>query len=440
MVISSSTRLLDGLARQSVPGWLTARNASLPTLTQGILCWQVTAAELSAAMKQCASRGSNRGASPQTALKLWLGYGADSLGRNSWYAVGQVKVVARSRRGAAAANPYEAPPGTVLDISPSGVTVSVVDGVVRLSQFLTPLGRPLAASQLPLSVGQHLPKLTLFQQRAIAQLATSIADHESTWHRRLTELCPLPLPYGAGEPGLGSIFGHAPLALEASLAQGTAAFHNDLAEFGGAVLLTVLGSYFLELSQSEAGQQVPLSQEEKGTSSRNSPVSLGDIGLRSHRLQHGLRSEELAALFASHVPARFSLDLRGALRPNLEVVLRELSFLEEAVTHRQDLALGINPTKLPSLYALLVELVAEVAEQPHRLGQALTIQLAESGEACTWFYNPAVLSEEEVQLMQEGFLARLAAIAQAPQLPLGAHGHGPLGRPPGTVAEVGCKG
>ena len=364
------------------------------------MVWQSTAEELLASIRHCTHR---KAAAAKTATKLWLGYGADSLCSNSWYGVDQVKVIARSRAGTALINPRNAPPGTVLDIHPQGITVAVLNGAVRLSNFLTPLGRPLLGTQLPLSIGQRLPRLKPFQLRTIAQLEKRIADHEPAWLHRLTHLNPLRLPLAEGEPGLGSIFARLPLELDPSFARGNEAFQDCLAQFGGAVLLTVLAAYLQGLSDGESTAGV-------------------EVGLRSSGLQQLLCSDELAALFASHVPARFGVQPHHSLLENLEVVLDELSFLEQALTHRQDLALGVNPTKLPSLYPVLIEVVADMTELPHRLGQALTIQVAESGEACAWFYNPAVLSPEDVAQMQEGFGALLSAIAQAPERPFSAHG------------------
>lgn len=402
MVVSSSNRLLDSLSRQSVPDWLTAQKSSLQPITQGVLVWQSTAEELLASVRHCTHR---KAVAAKTATKLWLGYGADSLCSNSWYGVEQVKVIARSRAGAALVNPRNAPPGTVLDIQPQGITVAVLNGAVRLSNFLTPLGRPLLGTQLPLSIGQRLPRLKPFQLRTIAQLEKQIANHEPAWLRRLTQLQPLQLPLAEGEPGLGSIFARLPFDFGPGVVQGHEAFQDCLAQFGGAVLLTVLAAYLQGISGGESGAGV-------------------EVGLRSGGLQQLLCSDELAALFASHVPARFGVKPEQSLVENLEVVLDELSFLEQALTHRQDLILGVNPTKLPSLYPVLLEVVAEITELPHRLGQALTIQVTESGEACAWFYNPAVLSSEDVADMQTGFRKLLGAIAQAPEQPFSAHGIG----------------
>ena len=394
MVVSSSTRLLDSLSQRSVPAWLTQHKSNFQPIAQGILAWQATVEELLASVRHY-SRPKTETAT--TTIKLWVGYSADSPCSNSWYSVGKVKAVARSRAGVSLVNPRNAPPGTVLDIKSTGITVAVADGAVRLSNFLTPLGRPLLPVQLPLTIGHRLPRLTAYQQRAIAQFERDISEHEAAWHQRLSQLQPLALPNSKGEPGLGSIFARLPLALEPALSQGNGIFQDYLAQFGGGLLLTALTGYLMALSQDSACR--------------------GDIGLRSTSLQQMLCSEELTALFASHVPARFALDLNQALDHNLAVVLEELRFLEGALTHRQDLALGINEAKLPSLYPVLMEVVVEIAEAPHRLGQALTIQVTESGGACAWFYNPAVLGEEEVIQMQEEFIQGLLTMAQAHEVP-----------------------
>lgn len=418
MVVSSSTRLLDSLSQRSVPAWLTAHQSHMsPIVTQGVLTWQATAEELLASVRCCSRRSA---VTATTAVKLWMGYSTDSLCSSSWYGVGLVKIVARSRGGAARINPHNAPPGTVLDIKPSGLTVAVADGAVRLSNFLTSLGRPLLPTQLPLAIGQRLPRLTPYQQRSVAQFEQGIAEHERTWHQRLTQLQPLELPHSDAEPGLGSIFARLPLELEPALLQGKAEFQDCLAQFGGVVLLTALTGYLMGLCQRSDLRQrsMPLTGDEPAGCKS---TCRGDIGLRSTRLQQMLCTEELMALFASHVPARFALDLNKALTHNLSVVLEELGFLEEAVTHRQDLALGVNTAKLPSLYPVLMEMVTEISEVPHRLGQALTIQVTESGGACAWFYNPAVLREEEVAQMQREFMGGLRAIAQAPDVPFSHH-------------------
>lgn len=418
MAVSSSTRLLDSLSQRSVPAWLTSAKPNLqPTITQGILVWQATVEELLASARRCTRQTTKATA---TAAKLWMGYSTDSLCQSSWYSVGLVKAVAHSRGGRARINPRSAPPGTVLDIKANGITVAVTDGAVRLSNFLTPLGRPLLPNQLPLTVGQRLPRLTAYQQRAIAQFEKTIQDHETTWHQRLTQLQPLRLPHSDGAPGLGSIFARLPLDLEPALAEGNGEFQSYLAEFGGAVLLTALTGYLMGLCQGAASGQQPMSLViDDGFYSQS--TCRGEIGLRSARLQQMLCSEELTALFASHVPARFELNLDQALASNLAVVLEELQFLEQALTHRQDLALVINEAKLPSRYPVLIEMVTEIAEAPHRLGQALTIQVTESGGACAWFYNPAVLGEEVVRHLQKDFVLGLRAMAQAPGMPLSSH-------------------
>ncbi len=413
MVVSSSTRLLDSLSQQYVPAWLTEQKPHVQTIAQGILAWQSTVEELLVSVRHA----SRQKTAPMTiSLKLWVGYSADSPCCDSWYGVGFVKAVARSRGGAARANPRNAPPGTVLDIKSNGVTVAVVDGAVRLSNFLTPLGRPLLPTQLPLTIGQRLPRLTPYQQRAITQFEGGIAAHEMTWHQRLTQLRPLQLPQSEGEPGLGSIFARLPLELEPTLASGNGEFQDCLAQFGGGILLTALTGYLMSLCQGAASRRssIDLSGDDGAW---GKSACRGEIGLRSTRLQQMLCSEELTALFASHVPACFALDLTEALSHNLAVVLEELRFLENALTHRQDLVLGINEEKLPSLYPVLMEVGTEISEAPHRLGQALTIQVTESGEACVWFYNPAVLGEEEVAQMQADFIRGLQAIAQFPDRP-----------------------
>jgi len=368
------------------------------------------------------------------ASKLWMGHGANGLCRDCWYGVGLVKAVARSIGGNALINPHRALPGTILDIKASGVTVAVANGAVRLSNFLTPLGRPLHATQLPLSVGQRLPRLTPYQQRAIAQFEDGIATYEAAWHQRLTQLRPLRLPIDEAEPGLGSIFARLPLDLEPVLAQGSPAFQDALAQHGASVLMTALTAYLMGLRSGKAGSCQAANLLEEGNTSSDTPgnasggvrchdidchdVDCCDVGLRNIRLQQRLCSEELTALFASHVPARFELDLAQSFAHNLMTVLKELRFLETALTHRQDLALGVNDAKLPSLYPILMEVVTEISEAPHRLGQALTLQVADNGAACVWFYNPAVLGEEDVARMQAEFVTGLRAIAQDPEMPM----------------------
>ncbi len=381
-------------------------------MTQGVLTWQATAEELLASVRNCSRQ---KAVTATTAIKLWMGHSTDSLCGISWYGVGLVKAVARSRGGKTRVTPCNALPGTVLEIKSNGVTVAVADGAVRLSNFLTPLGRPLLPTQLPLTIGQRLPRLTPYQQRSISQFEQGIAAHETTWHQRLSQLRPLQLPHSNCEPGLGSIFARCPLELEPVLAQCSEEFQDYLAQFGGGVLLTALTGYLMGVcKQGATSRQQPIPEEEE---SGVKSTCRGDIGLRSTRLQQMLCSEELTALFASHVPARFSLDLDEALTHNLAVVLEELRFLEQALTHRQDLALGVNEAKLPSLYPVLMEVVTELSEAPHRLGQALTIQVSESGGDCAWFYNPAVLGEEEVMQMQMEFISGFRAIAQSPGIP-----------------------
>ena len=402
MVVSSSTRLLDSLSHRSVPAWLTAPQASLqPTVAviQGILAWQTTAEELLATVR----RHARQSAAMATTTKLWTGYSADSFGRNSWYAVGSVRSMPRARGDRD--RRQIAPPGTVLDIKPNGVVVAVKHGSVRLTNFLTPLGRPISPNQLPVTIGQRLPHLTAFQHRAIARFEANITTQESLWHKRLSQLEPLQLPQSTGEPGLGSIFARLPLDLEMATLKGSSAFQTHLAEFGGAVLLTALAGYLHSLNPHPS--RIAVSQR--------------SIGLRSNRLRQVLCSEELMALFASHVPACFAVDGDRNLDANLAIVLSELRLLEQALTHRQDLALETHDAKRPSRYPILVEMVTELSEAPHRLGQSLTIQITESGEHCAWFYNPAVLGEAEVRQLQSAFVASLAAMAKAPEKPLSYH-------------------
>ncbi|NJN32388.1 MAG: hypothetical protein HC824_19660 [Synechococcales cyanobacterium RM1_1_8] len=255
------------------------------------------------------------------------------------------------------------------------------------------------------------------------------------------------MPYDSGQPaGVGAIFAQAPLALRSLLDHSPPAFLDILTEEGATLLLTAFVAFLGELNQWQGlhpwGQHCPvelqplaghrpwvgdrLGGDFPGRDAMANPatapalgLTLGDLGLRTVHLEQTLHSDLLAALFTGHVPARFSLDLQQPLGANVGRIRMELDGLEIALTHRQDLSLALRPITSASAYPVLVELVADISDAPHTLGQALTVQFTEEGDACNWFYNPAILTEEEVELMQQRFLAILNAIAQAPQTPLG---------------------
>lgn len=189
--ISSFAELVDELAGRRVtrivqdPGLRTyhAKTARPPgALT---ISWRQSAQEMDAAV-----RATDFGTHPNE-------FGTVKL----WSSAGFVVV----RESEVCAELSTAPPGTVVSISPAGVTVATVSHDIRLARLTTPAGAALTPQTLGLRPGHRFPELDRAHTESLTVAYQDAMRHEPYWVERLADLAPLDAPHRERSTAAGGI-------------------------------------------------------------------------------------------------------------------------------------------------------------------------------------------------------------------------------------------
>ncbi|MGH3873694.1 MAG: amino acid adenylation domain-containing protein [Pseudonocardiaceae bacterium] len=179
--ISSFTELIDELAEQRAgrtrqdPSSRTYHTRTTRPPGALTISWQRCAQEIDAAV-----RATDFGSHPNEfgTVKLWCPPGF---------------VVVRESELCAQLS--SAPPGTVVSMSPTGVTVATLSHDIRLSSLSTLTGAALPPHALGLRPGYRLPELDHEHTETLTAAYRDAMRHEPYWVERLADLIPLDLPH-----------------------------------------------------------------------------------------------------------------------------------------------------------------------------------------------------------------------------------------------------
>lgn len=210
-----------------------------------------------------------------------------------------------------------APPGTVLALSPEGLTVATATEAVEINGLMTVDGEPVSVLEcerrfhwLP---GQRLPELPQDQSELITRAHAGVTPHESFWVRRLQSWRGVPLPFGReirASPPSGRqrhITWTVPGEVADWIERRKGCWTQE--EF----VLAAFGAYLARLCGLE-------SFEVGWTVSKD-----------------GTEAALLPALFATHVPFQFAIDCEGGLDVLLPAVRAELELVRERGTYIREI-------------------------------------------------------------------------------------------------------
>ena len=277
------------------------------------------------------------------------------------------------------AEPSDAPPGTIVAVTATAVTVATATADVALAGFRAQEGRSLNVSDLVaahgLRAGQRLPSFSAGQVDALTALHESLAPHESFWASRLASLTPLQLPPGtpratASEPGRERY--RVPNATLAALTArvGEAAAGDVIVAVLGAYLARVAGQSSFDLAYTESSPDETLA----AAADLVAPVM-------PLRLNYSLCSTGTAAI-------------RDALEA-VDEVRRRKRYLRDLVARTPGLEQG-DP--------LPIAIRLGAGEGPSvELEPALTLAVADGGEAIDWIYDGDRVDAEAAAALRRRF-------------------------------------
>ncbi len=296
------------------------------------------------------------------------------------FAVGDELVTVQSAQVAEQAA-SSAAPGTLVSVDEDALVVATGEGALTLSELRCPRGLPLSPTELAerhgLSAGSVLPTLSAEAASRVSEVNKDICRYERFWVGRLSSLTPLELAAtergGKTEPGSHT---QASLELPKPSLSGdelTAALAAYLGRVGGA-------SHF-------------------------------DLGFQDVALADRIAGAE--SYVAKLVPLRVALAMDAGFDAALAALGDELTKTRKRGSYAVDMigrypALRERPTVAGrDLARVTVAQVSAIGDYQPPAHAELAIAIAADGSACTWHYDPAVFSADDIAAMQRRFVTFL---------------------------------
>ena len=294
----------------------------------------------------------------------------------------------------------ESPPGTIVAIEPSFLTVSTASYSIALHQVLTGRSQQLSIPELVtrfgLQVGYRFQDIEPDRVRRIDRFNALIAKHEAFWVERLAALELITIPYA--NTTRSHVKSKSYASVEIPISDEVTTFLEkrypawNRGDFLEAAFVAYLG--------------------------RLAGIRCFDIGLRDVKLQQ--ESIGLESLFASYVPCRVEIEYEQsfeevfqAIRKQVELTKHHLTYLHDVVIRYPALS-SLSQLDCESMFPAIVERVEKLDDCQCRSGNELTLVISSDGKECFWFYNTEALDGESIALMQEQFTIFLQGIVTNP--------------------------
>ncbi|MFI6542819.1 amino acid adenylation domain-containing protein [Streptomyces prunicolor] len=278
------------------------------------------------------------------------------------------------------------PPGTVLAVDDSGITVATADADLTVRRLTggdgTALRAPELAARWHLAPGARLPPPDTAAMTAIVEQTAATRRHERYWIRRLADARPLDLAYRDPLPST-DVGWH-----DLEITVPTAVPGGDPAE-------TVLAAVLAFLARTDDG-------------------ATHDVGLRRRRAALRSGAEDL---FAEEVPLRLPAPTPGTSLADLTRTLSaELASVARRMTYARDLGARY---RLPQNTAaakgmpVVVDLGAGPVHAP-RPGSTALVHIPPGGRSCRLLLAADQVGEQAAEHLADDLTAFLAALAAAP--------------------------
>lgn len=327
-----------------------------------------------------------------------------------WNPLGMAKVLAGEKiwivkRAKVQAKNSTAPPGTITALTDSEIHIATASNEIALLELAGPDGQSLSprewAKQAGVQKDDVLTSLGATQAEALSRINANLCKKEAYWSRRLAGLDPIEIPYAKRQASQNGHTGYR----EKRFAPPAPVLKNGEGPAGD----RVLAAFTILLSRIGGKESF-------------------DIPFRAPVMQETAQGP--ANLYASHVPLRIDVEGNPGLGEFLERTRKELDTLGKKGSYAMDL-IGRNPDLNYGEWhsdpaPVVAERVGQLASQKPEShvpanGSDLTLIIPDDGRECLWVYNPAVLTDESVDRLQDQFMALLNGIAEKPDAPVGEY-------------------
>lgn len=282
-----------------------------------------------------------------------------------------------------------APPGTVVGVSPNGITIASLDREVILSNFLTMDGKPWPTEEAAFALALRTGGMVELPDESWADVATAFAStisrHEPFWVGRLKTLSPLQWPpqrshvtaVPADGPGLN---------LAVSLPETEKGNRHKSGE------TRTIEFYCDHKVQAIAAMAAFLA--------RCTGAGTFDAGFTS------AIPKQTNQLFAEVVPIRFSVNDGETISSLRESVQKELVAIERANSYARSLLLrypdvhAAFPSEPPS-YPVVVDVGDRLSAIPP--GSALLVSISQDGRFVRWIYDSGRCEESNMNAHAQRF-------------------------------------
>ncbi|MBN2564092.1 MAG: LLM class flavin-dependent oxidoreductase, partial [Candidatus Eisenbacteria bacterium] len=294
-------------------------------------------------------------------------------------------------------------PGTIMDVSETGITVAAADHPIVLRRLFSVEGQELESHDvvpLQLFKGMRLEAPSAALSDRITRLDSQLSRHESYWVRALSGLEPPSLPFlNTSQATNGaSQYQHAELEI------------RDLVPSG-----------FLDLPSGE--KQATVLAAFAMCMARLGPKLEFDIGVMPREL--GDVIDGLEGLFAAHVPLKVQCDPSDSFARHcrrlvsaMDEVTSRQTFGRDVLTRYAELR-GLRERGLHQSLPIRVELAGTDTTQVPRAAAALCLAIPERADHCRWIYDANAVAADSIAVMMEQFGTFLREALSKPAEPVG---------------------